>query len=142
MDLAQLAVANADAKVDAMLRSGAGRHGVCTTHKLGKCQRDYAAVTSTIPVCRAMAEDYKKPDAAKNLAAEDYFGCPQRLRRSTFDCMERILFGGDELGDMLFGAVHQAFERAILVEAMLEEMLGVVSNDHGPKTVAPASTTW
>jgi hypothetical protein len=133
-DLTQRSVADAYAKVDDVLRSSAGRHDNYSKAALilQHCQLDYAAVTSTIPVCRAMIEGYKKPaDAAKQLAPNDYFDCSRRLKRNTFNCLGRIV-DDEELIDRLFRKVGEAWMRTILVEGMLEEMLGVVSGDHEP----------
>ncbi|KAF8661230.1 hypothetical protein HU200_057074 [Digitaria exilis] len=136
MDLTQRAVADADAKFDSMLRFGAGLDDNCTAFILRRCQLDYAAVTSTVPECRAMAQDYKKnnPDGANHqLPPEDYFKCSQRLR--TKHCYDRV-FGESDLWKLLFDEVMEAWQRTSLVDAMLEEMLGVSTDHEGRITVA------
>ncbi|RCV19830.1 hypothetical protein SETIT_4G007300v2 [Setaria italica] len=130
MDLTQRAVADADAKVDGLLRSGAGHLDNCTALILRNCRLNYAAVASSIPVCRAMAEEYEKPDAANKLAPSDHFECSRRLRRNTDKCLVRI-FRDDELRELLFRDVGEAGLRVVLVQAMQEEMLGVVNDDDG-----------
>ncbi|RCV19831.1 hypothetical protein SETIT_4G007400v2 [Setaria italica] len=138
MDLTQRAVADADAKVGGLLRSGAGHHDDCTVRALRHCRLDYAAVASSIPVCRAMAEDYEKPGAANKLAPSDYFECSRRLWRDTGKCLVRIV-GDGEVWEPLSREVGEARLRTDLVEAMLEEMLGVVNR---PSTVINSNASY
>jgi hypothetical protein len=96
MDLAERAVADADAKVAGVLRYGAGGHHINDTTALilRHCRLGYASVVSTIPVCRAIVNDYKNPGVAANrgqqLAPNDYFECAGRLRRDTHNCLFRL----------------------------------------------------
>ncbi|CAL5045377.1 unnamed protein product [Urochloa decumbens] len=127
MDLAQRAVADADAKVAAVLRSGAGRRSKDTALTLRHCRLDYASAASAIPVCRAMVEGYNK----QQLVPNDYFDCAHRLRIDTTQCWFRIIVTPD-VEKLLLKEVDEARKRIELVGAMLEEMLGIVVNDHEP----------
>lgn len=133
MDLSKHAVADADAKVDAVLRSGAGHHSNDTSLTLRHCRLDYAAVASAIPVCRAMVHDYNKLQAAddQQLAPVDYLDCARRLRRGTTKCWFRVVVTPD-VKKLLFKEIEEALHRTELVAAMLEEMLGIVIKDHEP----------
>ncbi|CAL5045072.1 unnamed protein product [Urochloa decumbens] len=127
MDLAQRAVADADAKVAAVLHSGAAGHSSNNTAE--HCRLDYASVVSTIPVCRAMVNDYNKKQHL--LPNNDYFECARRLRRDTWNCAFRVAVE-DDLSKLVGEEAQEAWLRIELVDGMLEEMLGVVVNDHDP----------
>ncbi|CAL5045268.1 unnamed protein product [Urochloa decumbens] len=126
MDLAQRAVADADAKVGAVL---AGHHSNDTALTLRHCRLDYAAVASAIPVCRAMVDGYNKQK--QQLAPNDYFDCARRLRRDATECWFRVIVTPD-IKKLVLKEIEEALQRIELVGAMLEEMLGIVINDHEP----------
>jgi hypothetical protein len=137
MDLAESAVDDADAKVAAVLRSGVRGHhsnGTTPTLKLRHCRLDYASVLSTIPLCRAIVNDYKNPDVAANrsqqLAPSDYFECSRRLRRDTHNCWFSLI--EEDFYELMSKETLEASTRIEFVDVMLEQMLGIVINDHNP----------
>ncbi|CAN6223469.1 unnamed protein product [Urochloa humidicola] len=131
MDLAQRAVADADAKVAAALRSGAAhRINGTAALTLRHCRLDYAAVASTIPVCRAMIHGYNRQQHVPS--NNEYFECARRLRRDTWDCLFSVFMLEDDVSKLVVEEVQEAWLRVDLVDGMLEEMLGVVINDHDP----------
>ncbi|CAN6172170.1 unnamed protein product [Urochloa humidicola] len=133
MDLAKRAAADADAKIAGVLRSSAAGHRINATAALilRNCRLDYASVASTIPVCRAMADGYK-PGAGgqQQVAPNDHFECARRLRLDAWNCFVNVVFGAEDWSELAYKEIKEARLRIELVEAMLEEMLGIVIDDH------------
>ncbi|CAN6192087.1 unnamed protein product [Urochloa humidicola] len=119
MDLAQRAVADADAKVAAVLRSGAGRRSNGTAALTFRhCRLDYAAVAGTIPVCRAMIHGYNNKQ--QHVPSDnDYFECARRLRRDTWNCLFSVFMIEDDVSKLVVEEVQEAWLRVELVDGML-----------------------
>ncbi|CAN6202801.1 unnamed protein product [Urochloa humidicola] len=128
MDLAQRAAADADAKIAGVLRSGAG-HGIKAKEALilRNCRLDYAGVASTVPVCRAMADGYNKQ---QQVGANEHLECARRLRLDAWNCWAHVVFKGGDWSELVYKDIKEAWLRIELVEAILEEMLGIVIDDH------------
>ncbi|CAN6215392.1 unnamed protein product [Urochloa humidicola] len=132
MDLAQHAAADADAKIAGVLRSSAAGHRLNATVALilRNCRLDYASVSSTIPVCRAMADGYKPGAGQQKVAPNDHFECVRRLRLDAWNCYVSVVFGEEDWSELVYKEIEEARLRIELVEAMIEEMLGIVIDDH------------
>ncbi|CAL5064684.1 unnamed protein product [Urochloa decumbens] len=109
MDLLQ----SAAAKVDGVLRnnysgSGSGRHGKSTALAVQYCRLDYAAVARTVPMCRAMV---------------------QELGNAAANCWGYVLVD-NELAKAVSKEVGEVFQRATLVRAMIEVMIGFPDSNH------------
>ncbi|CAL5045028.1 unnamed protein product [Urochloa decumbens] len=123
MDLLQ----SAAAKVDGVLRnhSDSGHHSKGTALALQYCRLDYAAVARTIPMCRAMVQEYKPvspPNSGDNNDG-DYYDCIARLGNAAANCWGYVLVD-DDLAKVVSKEVAEVFQRATLVRAMTEVMLG------------------
>ncbi|CAL5074606.1 unnamed protein product [Urochloa decumbens] len=119
MDLLQ----SAAAKVDGVLRnnySGSGRHGKSTALAVQYCRLDYAAVARTVPMCRAMVQEYNPEHP--NLG-NDYYDCVARLGNAAANCWGYVLVD-NELAKAVSKEVGEVFQRATLVRAMIEVMIG------------------
>ncbi|XP_062227564.1 uncharacterized protein LOC133925830 [Phragmites australis] len=127
IDLFQRGAADADAKVDGAIRSGSGRRN-WMAFALRYCRVDYADVAGTVPVCRAIIQEYKDGDESDDqLPSRRQLDCADRMSGMAFDCAARM-HDGDGDGE-LSKEVNEAFGRSCLVSAMVEKMLGVGGDD-------------
>ncbi|CAL5045301.1 unnamed protein product [Urochloa decumbens] len=126
MDLLQ----SAAAKADGVLRnhSDSGHRSKSTALALQYCRLDYAAVARTIPMCRAMVQEYKPPNSSSDNNG-DYYDCIARLGNAAANCWGYVLVD-DELAKVVSKEVAEVFQRATLVRAMTEVMLGFNDDSH------------
>ncbi|CAL5045376.1 unnamed protein product [Urochloa decumbens] len=120
MNLLQSSVA----KVDSILRqhSDSGHHSSSTTLSIRYCRLDYAAVARTVPMCRAMVQEYVAVPGDPT-AGDDFYDCIARLGNAAANCWDYVL-ADDELAKVVSKAVGEVFQRATLVRAMVEVMIG------------------
>ncbi|CAL5045052.1 unnamed protein product [Urochloa decumbens] len=127
MDLLQ----SAAAKVDGVLcnYSDLGLHGKSTTLAVQYCRLDYAVVARTIPMCRAMVQKYNTEHPEKADFGDDYYDCVARLGNAAANCWGYVLVD-DELAKLASKEVGEVFQRATLVRAMTEVMVGFHDRRH------------
>lgn len=128
MDLLQ----SSAAKLDGVLHdhAGSGSHSKSTGFGLQYCRLDYAAVARTIPMCRAMVKEYKQVSPPNfNGNGSDYYNCVARLGNAAANCWGYVLVD-DELAKLVSKEVAEVFQRATLVRAMMEVMLGFIDDRH------------
>ena len=121
MDLLQRGAADADARL-AAVPVGKRKDMALTVHF---CRLDYGAV----PKCRPMLQEYKPGGGDGNLRFYNYMECGTRLSEAALDCWENI-FLDDKLKEMALNQVREVANRANLVDAMIEQMVGIL-HGHG-----------
>ncbi|KAG2629544.1 hypothetical protein PVAP13_3KG438023 [Panicum virgatum] len=111
MDLLQRGAADADARL-AAVPVGKRKDMALTVHF---CRLDYGAV----PKCRPMLQEYKPGGGGGdgNLRFYNY------MDEAALDCWENI-FLDDKLKEMALNQVREVANRANLVDAMIEQMVG------------------
>uniref|UniRef100_A0A0A8YM48 Pectinesterase inhibitor domain-containing protein n=1 Tax=Arundo donax TaxID=35708 RepID=A0A0A8YM48_ARUDO len=121
IDLMQSAAADADSKL-----SGLSVHSNHSARTARYCRLDYADLGGTVPVCRAIVEEYM--DGDNQLSPADHFQCMERMANAASECWSRIVLD-KELGKVMSKEVSQLTDRSFLYQAMLEEMLGVIDDN-------------
>ncbi|RLN30049.1 hypothetical protein C2845_PM05G16850 [Panicum miliaceum] len=124
MDLLQRGAADADTRL-AAVPDGERKDTALTVHF---CRLDYGAVARTVPECRPMVQGYK-PGEDGNLGLHNYMECGTRLSEPALDCWENIFFD-EKLKEMALNQVQEAANRANLVDAMIEQVVGILDG-HG-----------
>ncbi|RLN01121.1 hypothetical protein C2845_PM06G29550 [Panicum miliaceum] len=121
MDLLQLSAADADAWLATVPEGDRKGDTALTVHF---CRLDYGAVARTVPECRPMVQGYK-PGEDGNLGFYNYMEYGTWLSEAALDCWENIFFD-EKLKEKALNQVQEAANRANLVGAMIEQMVGIL----------------
>jgi hypothetical protein len=129
MDLLQSSAAKVDSVLSHHSAGSSGHHhSKSTAIAIEYCRLDYAAVARTVPMCRAMVQKHKHVHGDPT-AGDDYYDCVARLGDAAANCWGYVL-DDDELAKVVPKEVGEVFQRATLVRAMIEVMIGFRENRH------------